>query len=632
MRDVDGGAYNNAKFRQRSRLKMVTQALISKSSKYQCGKFTLGKFLSLLMVSGLVYLLVCKSSEGFVYGELHDKDVQSRHASKDSPSIRTLWRKPPRLPPRLPPNEIYKNSSILHQSPPSEWTSRQTKVKEAFEHAWSGYRNYALGYDELMPLSHRGVDGLGGLGATVVDSLDTAIIMGADDVVSEASKWIEDNLMKKINEKGQVNLFETTIRVLGGLLSAYHLSGGDQAGGGYSGIPVTPNKTNPDRLLEVAKDLADRLLLAFTSSPTAIPYSDVVLRDRSAHASPDGLSSTSEATTLQLEFSYLSRISGDPKYDLEAMKVMEHMRTLPTVEGLVPIYISPYSGQFSGENIRLGSRGDSYYEYLLKVWVQQENYRNTSLKYLFEMYTEAMRGVKHLLVRKTTPNGLVFVGELPHGQNGAFSPKMDHLVCFLPGTLALGATKGITKKKALESNLLTNEDIENLQLAEDLTKTCVEMYFVTSTGLAPEIAYFHIEGSPEGGPDGGNKSSEYINDIIIKHLDHHNLLRPETVESLFVLHRITEDPKYREWGWQIFKAFEKYTKVDSGGYSSLDDVTSLPPPRRDKMETFFLGETLKYLYLLFGESNILPLDKYVFNTEAHPLPVIRSVVQVSDTV
>uniref|UniRef100_A0A452Y6T1 alpha-1,2-Mannosidase n=1 Tax=Aegilops tauschii subsp. strangulata TaxID=200361 RepID=A0A452Y6T1_AEGTS len=611
---------------------MVTQALISKSSKYQFGKFTLGKFLSLLMVSGLIYLLAHRSSKGFVSGELHNKEVESRHASKDSPTIRTFWRKPPRLPPRLPPNEIYKNSSILHHPPSSEWTSRQKKVKEAFEHAWSGYRNYAMGHDELMPLSRRGVDGLGGLGATVVDSLDTAIIMGADDIVSEASKWIEDNLMKKISEKGQVNLFETTIRVLGGLLSAYHLSGGDQAGGGDSGIAVAPNKTNPDRLLAVSKDLADRLLLAFTSSPSAIPFSDVVLRDRSAHASPDGLSSTSEATTLQLEFSYLSRISGDPKYDSETMKVLEHMRTLPTVEGLVPIYINPYSGQFSGENIRLGSRGDSYYEYLLKVWIQQENYRNTSLKYLFEMYTEAMKGVKHLLVRKTTPNGLVFVGELPSGRNGAFSPKMDHLVCFLPGTLALGATKGITKKKALESNLLTKEDIENLQLAEDLAKTCVEMYFVTSTGLAPEIAYFHIEGNPEGGPDGGNKSSEYISDITIKPLDRHNLLRPETLESLFVLHRITEDPKYREWGWQIFQAFEKYTKVDSGGYTSLDDVTSLPPPRRDKMETFFLGETLKYLYLLFGESNILPLDKYVFNTEAHPLPVIRSVVQVSNTV
>ncbi|RRT68762.1 hypothetical protein B296_00006022, partial [Ensete ventricosum] len=66
-------------------------------------------------------------------------------------------------------------------------------------------------------------------------------------------------------------------------------------------------------------------------------------------------------------------------------------------------------------------------------------------------------------------------------------------VCFLPGTLALGATKGFTRKKAEERNLLTPEDLENLKLAEDLAKTCFEMYAVTSTGLAPEIAYFHVE-------------------------------------------------------------------------------------------------------------------------------------------
>ena len=66
-------------------------------------------------------------------------------------------------------------------------------------------------------------------------------------------------------------------------------------------------------------------------------------------------------------------------------------------------------------------------------------------------------------------------------------------VCFLPGTLALGATKGITKTKAMEENLLTFEDLENLKLAEDLAKTCFEMYAVTSTGLAPEIAYFNSE-------------------------------------------------------------------------------------------------------------------------------------------
>lgn len=92
---------------------------------------------------------------------------------------------------------------------------------------------------------------------------------------------------------------------------------------------------------------------------------------------------------------------------------------------------SPDSGQFSGENIRLGSRGDSYYEYLLKVWLQSGTSRDSNSSYLYEMYKEAMTGVRHLLVKKTVPNGLVFVGELPSGSNGGFSPKMDHLVGYI---------------------------------------------------------------------------------------------------------------------------------------------------------------------------------------------------------
>lgn len=580
------------------------------------------------MIGGLAYLMLTNTSSGhsdsnglakgviFKEGGIKEGDKSIMDGGN---RFRRFWRKPPRLPPRLSPDEKGSNNSFIHDpvklNEDSKWIARQQNVKKAFIHAWSGYKKYAMGFDELMPLSHRGVDGLGGLGATIVDALDTAMIMGADEVVTEAGSWIETHLSHRIKEKGQVNLFETTIRVLGGLLSAYHLSGGEQ---GMNSTHMGPKSIV---YLETAKQLADLLLSAFTSSPTPIPFSDVVLRDHSAHPAPDGQSSTSEVSTLQLEFNYLSTVSGDPKYGMEAMKVLEHLKTLPKVEGLVPIYISPHSGEFIGENIRLGSRGDSYYEYLIKVWLQQGAERDGNFKYLYDMYEEATKGIRHLLVQKSIPKGLVFVGELPSGSKGAFSPKMDHLVCFLPGTLALGATKGITKEKAMKDNLLTFEDLENLKLAEDLAKTCFEMYSVTSTGLAPEIAYFHTEDYFEQGLDGGNKSSEYMNDIIIKYADRHNLLRPETVESLFVLYRITENPKYREWGWQIFEAFEKHTKVDSGGYSSLDDVTRLPPQRRDKMETFFLGETLKYLYLLFADSTVIPLDKFVFNTEAHPFPI-----------
>ncbi|KAM7500676.1 hypothetical protein LguiA_025090 [Lonicera macranthoides] len=384
-----------------------------------------------------------------------------------------------------------------------------------------------MGYDELLPLNQKGVDGLGGLGAIVVDALDTAMVMRLDEVVSEAGSWIERHLLERINQKGHSN---------------------------------------------------------------AIPFSDVVLSDRST-LSTGGLSSTSEVSTLQLEFNYLSFLTGDPKCSLESMKVLEHIKNLPKAEGLVPIYISLRREPVNTVSQKQRTEGPE----------SQDNKENET-GYLI---------VRTIYLINRTVNG--------HGgqQSANVALNGEHLggetVCFLPGTLALDATKGITKAKAVKDSLLTVEDLENLKLAEDLVRTCFERYSVTSTGLAPEIAYFN---GNEGGLDGGNKHSKYVNDIIIKVADRQNLLRPETVESLFVLYRITGDPKYRKWGWEIFMAFEKYAKVDSGGYCSLDDVTMLPPQKRDKMEAFFLGETLKYLYLLFGDRNPIPLDKFVFNTES----------------
>ena len=82
---------------------------------------------------------------------------------------------------------------------------------------------------------------------------------------------------------------------------------------------------------------------------------------------------------------------------------------------------------------------------------------------------------------------------------------------------------------------------------------------------------------------------------------------------------------YQDWGWKIFQSIEKYAKIPTGGYSSIGNV--LDPKNlqyKDKMESFFIGETLKYLFLLFDDSKtLLPLDKYVFNTEAHPLPIFK---------
>lgn len=109
--------------------------------------------------------------------------------------------------------------------------------------------------------------------------------------------------------------------------------------------------------------------------------------------------------------------------------------------------------------------------------------------------------------------------------------------------------------------------------------------------------------------------------LVFQPLDAHNLLRPETVESLYIMYQLTKDKKYQEYGWNIFQAFEKHTRIPHGGYSSLNSVKDLSHGFRDKMESFFLGETLKYLFLLFSDIEVVPLDKYVFNTEAHPLPI-----------
>ena len=196
---------------------------------------------------------------------------------------------------------------------------------------------------------------------------------------------------------------------------------------------------------------------------------------------------------------------------------------------------------------------------------------------------------------------------------------------------------------------------------------CYQMYRQTITGLAPEIVYWNpntitspksfqptspfesghtqkafdptprrilsihqsrtLKSDPQTTFDRHDLQSlttdgkSFEQDFEIHRYDGHNLLRPETVESLFILYRITRNPIYQDMGWHIFQAFEKHCKVSTGGYAALDDVRRIPAPQRDKMESFFLGETLKYLYLLFSNESLIPLDKYVFNTEAHPFPV-----------
>ncbi|XP_047556571.1 endoplasmic reticulum mannosyl-oligosaccharide 1,2-alpha-mannosidase isoform X1 [Lutra lutra] len=472
-----------------------------------------------------------------------------------------------------PPRPSSQAPRIQNQAalfPPASPNERQRAVIDAFRHAWAGYRKFAWGHDELKPVS-RSFSEWFGLGLTLIDALDTMWILGLKKEFEEARKWVSKKL--RFQKDVDVNLFESTIRILGGLLSAYHLSG-------------------DDLFLKKAEDFGNRLMPAFRT-PSKIPYSDVNIGTGAAHPPRWTSDSTvAEVTSIQLEFRELSRLTGNKKFQEAAEEVTRRVHSLPgKKDGLVPMFINTHSGLFTHMGVfTLGARADSYYEYLLKQWVQGGK-KETQL---LEDYLEAIEGIRRHLLRRSEPGKLAFVGELAHGR---FSAKMDHLVCFLPGTLALGAHHGLPA--------------DHMELARALMDTCYQMNRQMETGLSPEIVHFNLY------PQNDRK------DVQVKPADRHNLLRPETVESLFYLHRLTGDPKYQDWGWEILRSFNTYTWVPSGGYSSISNVQDpLNPQPRDKMESFFLGETLKYLYLLFSDDpSLLSLDAYVFNTEAHPLPI-----------
>lgn len=197
-----------------------------------------------------------------------------------------------------------------------------------------------------------------GMGWMIVDSLDTMMIMNLTSQVRHARQWISTSLQH--NQDHDVSTFETTIRVLGGLLSAHYLSTK------YPTLaPVADDDVGAageDLYIEKATDLADRLMGAF-ETPSGIPYSSVNLNKSEGlrSHSDGGAASTAEATSVQLEFKYLAKLTGESEYWQVVEKVMEVADAQKPEDGLVPIYINPETGRFQGDNIRLGSRGDSYY-------------------------------------------------------------------------------------------------------------------------------------------------------------------------------------------------------------------------------------------------------------------------------
>ena len=166
--------------------------------------------------------------------------------------------------------------------------------------------------------------------------------------------------------------------------------------------------------------------------------------------------------------------------ELKAMKPLQKMRSIDPQFGLFPIKISLDSGGLADTQVTLGALGDSFYEYLLKVWLQG----GRKEEWLREMYDKAMDGVMEKLLMTSSATGLAFLSDWDGRSNNR---KMDHLVCFMPGLLALGAytdPKGPTSKRAKR----------DLAVAKALMFTCREMYHRQATGLSPEYVVFPTHG------------------------------------------------------------------------------------------------------------------------------------------
>ena len=232
-------------------------------------------------------------------------------------------------------------SSILisaQPAPPVPQATLAARVKQEFTHAWDGYKRYAWGHDELLPLTKGPRDWEPGksLLMTPVDALDTMILMGMTEEATRTRAYIAANL--DVTQDASVQVFEITIRLLGSLITNYQLTG-DEA------------------LLAKAKTLADRLLPAFKSK-TGMPYRFVNLKTGAVR---DPVSNPAEIGTLILEFGTLSKITGEPIYYDTAKRALTELYTRRSPIGLVGENINVETGEWTSRESHIGGYIDSWY-------------------------------------------------------------------------------------------------------------------------------------------------------------------------------------------------------------------------------------------------------------------------------
>ncbi|KAF7325910.1 alpha-1,2-Mannosidase [Mycena kentingensis (nom. inval.)] len=491
---------------------------------------------------------------------------------------------------------------------PSRYKHRSNDVKKIFTTSYNAYKEFAWGHDDLSPVSKGFNDGRNGfLGRnhrrrSSDFSLEVTLLYMCH--YASALTTSQEDFLAAVNFTSQidfsrsktsdtVSVFETTIRYLGGLLSAYELS----------------DKKHPI-LLEKAKEVADKMMYAWVGD-NDVPYG---FMDFATNTPQIGTSNIAEAGTLSLEGFILSKHSDNATYGSNTAKSAIHIANLPApLPGLAAQGIDPTTGEFVGGYVTWGGGSDSYFEYLIKY----ARLTNTDDSTFIDAWKTAVDSSIQYLLRRSTVGNHLYLADFDSSRR--IRHVGSHLACFHAGNWLLGG------------KLLQNQTI--IDIALELNEACWNTYVGTATGIGPESFAFISDDGNFTGSDITAEQIEFYNEHGFYITSPFYILRPEVLESNFHAWRVTGDTKYLDRAGDAIDAFNKVLP-STVGYAALNNVNDASQGQIDDTQrqalplfvqqrilragSFWFAEVLKYLHLTFDSPETISLDEWVFNTEAQP--------------
>uniref|UniRef100_A0A667XV26 alpha-1,2-Mannosidase n=1 Tax=Myripristis murdjan TaxID=586833 RepID=A0A667XV26_9TELE len=438
--------------------------------------------------------------------------------------------------------------------------------------------DHAYPADELMPLTCRGRvrglepsrgdvdDALGKFSLTLIDTLDTLVLLNKTTEFEAAVRRVLSDV--RLDNDIVVSVFETNIRVLGGLLGGHSMAMMLKDGGQHM-------LWYQDELLHMAKDLGLRLLPAFNTS-SGLPYPRVNLkygvRGPETRTGTETDTCTACAGTIILEFAALSRFTGDPVFEAHARRALDFLwEKRQRNSNLVGTTINIHSGEWVRRDSGVGAGIDSYYEYLLKAYILLGD----------DLFLQRFN-IHYASIMKYISQPPLLLDVHIHKPLLPARTWMDSLLAFFPGLQVL---KGDIRPA-----------IETHEMLYQVTK---------KHNFLPEA---------------------FTTDFRVHWAQHP--LRPEFAESTYFLYKATGDPYYLEVGRTVLDNLNRFARVPCG-FAAMKDVRT--GSHEDRMDSFFLAEMFKYLFLLFADTEDLPFDveDYIFTTEAHLLPLSLSMAPTS---